>query len=95
MNGLTPLRYKLFKDLGDSNDSFFDNLGYIYLSRFPSKDDILDVLQQNGELTEYDQTQIDNFYIERPDGWDYKTIMIFFDYNKFFCVWKIEPAPFK
>lgn len=93
MSFSAPQRYRLFRELGEWSDSFFNELGYVYLSRFPSKEDIIDILRQNNELTEYSESQISDFYIERPNGWDYKTIMIYFDHNKFFCLWKIEPAP--
>lgn len=68
-------------------------VGYIYMSGFPSRDDILNTLRAADQLVGLEKDYIDNLTIERPDGWNYKVIKIYAYGNKDRYLWKITPAP--
>jgi len=75
----------------DEDSAYY--VGYVYMSSFPSRDDILNMLRAADQLENLEKNYVDNLTIERPDGWNYKVIKIFAYGNKDRYIWRIEPAP--
>jgi hypothetical protein len=86
-----PRRYEIKVPVvwGDAHDEYLCD---IMMSAIPSKEDIIDVLRKNGELRGYKEESIEKMRIERPDGWFYKTILVFGDTSSV-ALWKIVPKP--
>lgn len=90
MNYSQPHRYKIFF-LDYWNSDAMADLNYVYMSAIPSKEDILLVLRNQGQLDGLSLEYVDSLQIKRPEGWHYKVIEIY-DGNQT-CVWKIKPTP--
>lgn len=86
-----PHRYKLTVPAywADGQDDYICDL---MMSSMPSREDIIDALRKSDELSGYTADYIDNLRIERPDGWYYKTILIF-NNSHHKPLWKIVPVP--
>lgn len=86
-----PHRYKLMipSYWSDGHD---DHRCDFMMSSIPSREDIIAALRKADELEGYSAEYIDGLIIERPDGWYYKTILIY-SYTSDKPLWKMVPAP--
>ena len=92
MSVLEQKRYKLFSVAGYWSDEYAQELGDVYMSSMPSKDDIFDALRKNNQFEGLSKDYIDGLTIDRPNGWNYKVIKIYAYGNKDRFLWKFEPA---
>ena len=93
MNFSQPCRYMLF-DASDMWSTTNDRkIGYVYMSSMPSKEDILQVLQDENQLNGISEEYINNLIVVRPNGWYYKKIEICSKNDPLTYIWKFEPAP--
>lgn len=88
-----PHRYKLYCTAGAWSDEYAQEIGYVYMSSMPSKDQIFETLKDNDQFDGLAKEYIDGLLIDRPDGWHYKVIKIYAYGDKNRSIWKFEPAP--
>lgn len=93
MSYSSPHRYVLYCLVGAWGDDYAKEVGYVYMSAIPDKDEILDTLRDNDQLDGLGQDYVNNILIDRPLGWYYKQIRVCAYNDAKNCVWKIDPAP--
>jgi hypothetical protein len=95
MSFAQPHRYKLYyvSTSWDSDRDRDDEISDVFMSAFPSRDDLIDALRKADQLDGYSSDYIDSLSFERPDGWHYKQIKVYAYGDKSRCLWKFKPAP--
>jgi hypothetical protein len=91
-------RYKLYCvytawGFDDTNEYRDEEIDDVYMSAFPSRDDLIDALRKADQLLAHDLDFIDSLSFERPDGWYYRQIKVYGYGDKSRCLWKFKPAP--
>lgn len=88
-----PHKYKLYYLSNTWNEDYYQEIGYSYMSAMPSKDQIMEALQEANQLGGLSNEYMDGLIIDRPYGWNYKIIRVCEYNDKKNCVWKFEPYP--